>query len=313
VLDRNRVAVLVAPRQPIARLLHAYRERVERMPLAVVLGGDPANRLVAGSSLAAAFNPLVLGGLLRGQPIELVKCRTTDFGVPADADTVLEGNIDSAAEWIEAGLVATASGFYSIPQSAPVMHVAAITEKTSPVCPATISGDAAGEESAMAYAAERIYLPLVQAVVPELVDYALPPWGGRERFVLLAIRKSYQHQARRVAAAVWGWEPLMTAKVIVIVDGDVDIHDSRQVWSRVGAHVHPGRDGFFHSGPGDPSDHSAPPSGAGHGMAIDATAKLPEEHPRPWPAAAEMPDAIRDLVRSRWRQYGLPPMDGGRL
>jgi 4-hydroxy-3-polyprenylbenzoate decarboxylase len=312
VLDKNQIAVLAALRQPIARLLPIYRERGERMPVAVVLGGDPAYRLIAESSLAASLSGLPLGGLLRGQPIELVKCRTADFGVPTDADIVLEAQIDPAAEWVEAGPVAAASGFYTVPQSAPVMHVAAITEKTNPICPVTITGELAGEASALTHASERIFLPLVQAVVPELVDYALPLWGGNERFIFLAIRKTYPHQARRVAAAVWGWEPLMTAKVIVIVDADVDVSDARQVWSRVGDHVHPGRDVLFHSGPGDPSDHAAP-AGAGHAMAIDATAKLPEEHPRPWPAAVEMPDSTRDLVRSRWRQYGLPPADTGRL
>ena len=203
----------------------------------MVLGGDPAYRLMAGSSLATALSPLMLGGLLRGQPIELVKCRTIDFGVPADADLVLEGHVEPSADCVDAGPVGGASGFYSVPQRSPVMHVAAITERTSPICPATIPGQSTGESAALAHAAERIFLPLVQAVVPELVDYALPDWGGPERFVMLAIRKTYPQQARRVAAAIWGWEPLMTAKMIVIVDGDVDVHDLRQVWSRVGAHV----------------------------------------------------------------------------
>jgi 4-hydroxy-3-polyprenylbenzoate decarboxylase len=315
VLDRNRLAVLLAPRQPVARLSVKYRDRnrVEPLPLAVVLGGDPAYRLMAGSSLATALSPFVFGGLLRGQPIELVKCRTMEFGVPADADLVLEGTIDPSADCFRAGPVGAASGFYRVPQPAPVMHVAAITERTSPICPATIPSQSTGESAALAHAAERIFLPLVQAVVPELVDYALPGWGGPERFAMLAIRKTYPQQARRVAAAIWGWEPLMTAKVIVIVDGDVDVHDPRQVWSRVGAHADPRRDVFFHSGPGDAFDHSAPIAGAGHTMTIDATGKLPDEHPRPWPAATEMPDAVGDLVRTRWRQYGLPPLPPGRL
>jgi len=194
------------------------------------------------------------------------------------------------------------------------MHVVAVTERTSPICPAIIPGHAHGEPAALAHAAERIFLPLVEAVVPEMVDYALPNWGGPERFVLIAIRKSYPQQARRVAAAIWGWEPLMTAKLIVVVDADVDPHDARQVWSRVGTHVHPGRDVFFHETPSDLADHAAPSPGSGQSMAIDATAKLPGEHPRPWPEATATPDAIRDLVQGRWRQYGLPPLaDGGRL
>ena len=107
-----------------------------------------------------------------------MKCRSADFGVPADADMVLEGYIDPAADLIEAGPVGAASGFYSVPQPAPVMHVAAITERTSPICPATIPGQAAARRRRSPMRPSGSFLPLVQAVVPELVDYALPKWGG---------------------------------------------------------------------------------------------------------------------------------------
>ncbi len=312
VLDKSRLAVLATPRQPIARLLAAYRDRGERMPLAAVLGGDPAYRLLAGSSLATALSPLPLGGLLRGQPIELVKCRAADFCVPADADIVLEGIIDPTADAVPAGPVGTTTGFYTVAQTSPMMNVTAITERTSPISCAAVPGFPGGETAALAHAAERIFLPLVQAVVPELVDYAMPVWGGAERFLLLAIRKTYPRQARRVAAAIWGWEPLMTAKVIVILDADVDVHDPQQVWSRVGAQAFPGRDVFYHEGPGDFTDHSAPVAAIGQAMAIDATAKLPEEHPRLWPAAIDMSDGVRGLVQRRWREYGLPPQSESR-
>jgi 4-hydroxy-3-polyprenylbenzoate decarboxylase len=193
------------------------------------------------------------------------------------------------------------------------MHVVAITERTSPVCPAIIPGHSHGEPAALAHAAERIFLPLVQAVVPELVEYALPTWGEAERFAIVAIRKTSPQQARRVAAAIWGWEPLMSTKVIVIVDADVNPHDSRQVWSRVGTHAHPGRDVFFHETSAVCADYATPVPGIGHAMAIDATAKLAGEHPRPWPTATVTPEAIRELVNGRWQQYGLPPLPANRL
>jgi 4-hydroxy-3-polyprenylbenzoate decarboxylase len=313
VVDKTRLAVLLTNRQGVARVLASYRARPERMPLAVVLGGDPAYRLMAGSTLAAALDPLPLGGLLRRQAIDLVKCRSSDIGVPADADIVLEGYIEPHGEPIEAGPIGAAGGFYALPQSAPVMHVVAVTERTNPVCPAIIPGHAHGEPAALAHAAERIFLPLVEAVVPELVNYALPNWGGPERFVIIAIRKKYPQQARRVAAAIWGWEPLMSAKVIVVVDADIDPHDSRQVWSRVGTHVHPGRDVFFHETPADAADYAAPVPGIGHAMAIDATAKFPGEHPRPWPDTTVTAEAIREIVNSRWQQYGLPPLPENQL
>ena len=126
---------------------------------------------------------------------------------------------------------------------------------------------------------------------------------------LLAIRKTYPHQARRVAAAIWGWEPLMTAKVIV--DRRCRRRCARPAASLVaGRHARPsGPRCVLPQRPGDSADHAAPVAGIGHAMAIDATAKLPGGASAPWPAATEMPKTVRDLVRSRWRQYGLPPLD----
>ena len=99
--------------------------------------------------------------------------------------------------------------------------------------------------------------------------------------MFVSIRKTYPHQARRrVASCHLGLEPLATAKMLVLVDADVDVHDPAAVWSRVGENVHPGRDVFFHTGPGDMAEHSIPVPGVGQSLALDATAKLPAEHPR---------------------------------
>jgi 4-hydroxy-3-polyprenylbenzoate decarboxylase len=280
----------------------------------LVLGGDPACRLITGSPLAGAVESLVCGGLFRGQPIELVKCRSHDLGVPADADLVIEAYVDPSAPLAMAGPVGAAGGFYSLPRSVPVAQVMAITERTSPICPAVILGKNGGEPAAMAHALARIWLPLVQAVVPELVDFSLPGWGGPMKFLFASIRKTYPFQARKVASALWGWEPLGAVKLLVIVDAEVNVHDAREVWSRVGAHVHPGRDVFNHLGPGDVAEHAIPAPGASHSLALDATAKLPDEHGGPWPAPTVQSEAIRQLVHSRWAEYGLPPIGAsGRL
>ena len=306
-LDRARLALLCDDRR-LAACLETHRRRGERMPVAIVLGGDPACRIITSSPLCTIVDPQVLGGLLRGRPMELVKCRSADLAVPADADLVIEGYIDPAAESVTVGPIGAAGGFYVGCRSAPVLHVVAVTERTSPICPAIIPSHAAGEPQALAHAASRIFLPAVRAVVPEMVDYALPGWGGPLQFMLLSIRKTAPFEARRVASAIWGWEPLATVKLMVIVDADVDLSDPRAVWSRVGSHVHPGRDVFFNIAAASPSDHATPIAGAGHALAIDATAKLPGEHTRPWPDATTRDAAIRRLVASRWQEYGLPPI-----
>ncbi len=308
ILDRTRLALLCDPRQPMARHLEDYRERKERMPIALVLGGDPAYRLAVGSPLTTVLDPLLLSGLFRGQPVELVKCRSHDLGVPADADLVIEGYIDPAGPTAVAGPIGSDSGlYYGLPRKSPVVDVLAVTERTNPICSAIVAAGAADETRAMNDALARIFLPLVQAVVPELVDYSLPGWGGPQKFLFVSIRKSHAYQARRVASAIWGWEPLATAKMLVIVDAEVNVHDPAAVWSRVGANVHPGRDVFFHTGPGDMAEHSIPVPGVGQSLALDATAKLPAEHGAPWPAPLVGEPAIRRLVENRWPEYGLPP------
>jgi 4-hydroxy-3-polyprenylbenzoate decarboxylase len=314
ILDRTRLALMIAPRGATMRRLEICRGRGERLPIALVLGGDPACRLITGSPILSALDAFVCGGLFRGQPIELVKCRSHDLGVPADADLVIEAYIDPTAPLVTSGPRGTAGGFYSLPREAPVAQVMAITERTSPICPAVISGQAGGEQAAMAQSLARVCLPLVQAVVPELVDFALPGWGGPLKFMFVSIRKSYPFQARRVASALWGWEPLAGVKLLVIVDEDVKVQDAGAVWSRVGAHLHPGRDLFSHLGPGDAAEHAIPAPGPTHSLALDATAKLPEEHSGPWPSAMAQSDAVRQLVHSRWAEYGLPPIAAhGRL
>jgi 4-hydroxy-3-polyprenylbenzoate decarboxylase len=312
ILDRTRLALMIAPRGATMRRLETCRQRGERLPIALVLGGDPACRLITGSPIIAALDSFLCGGLFRGQPVELVKCRSHDLGVPADADLVIEAYIDPTAPLVTAGPVGTAGGFYSLPRPAPVAQVMAITERTSPICPAVVSGQLGGENAAVAQALSRIGLPLVQAVVPELVDYALPGWGGPLKFLFVSIRKTYPFQARKVASALWGWEPLAGVKTLVIVDAEVNVQDTREVWSRVGAHVHPGRDVFNHLGPGDIAEHAIPAPGAAHSLALDATAKLPDEHPGPWPGPTVQSEAIRQLVHSRWAEYGLPPHRGFR-
>ncbi len=266
VLDRARLALVLEPRGAAMRRLEICRARGERLPIALVLGGDPVCRLITASPLAAALDSFVCGGLFRNQPIELVKCRSHDLGVPADADLVIEAYLDPTAPTVTAGPIGAGTGFYSLPRSAPVAQVMAITERTSPICPAFVgngarpiggqlggghpAGQLAGrldsEQAAMARALVRICLPLVQAVVPELVDFALPAWGGPRKFAFVSIRKSYPFQARKVASALWGWEPLAGVKMLVVVDADVNVHDANEVWSRVGANVHPGRDVFNH-------------------------------------------------------------------
>ncbi len=307
-LGADRLAACWASHDEPARLLAEYERRSEKMPLAAVLGGDPALLLAAKASMTRDVDACALAGLFRERPLEVVPCRSVELEVPANAEMVIEGYVDPREPPVDAGPLCTASGYYRQPRAAPVMHVTAITHRANPVYPAMVPGSPPHEACVIDRALAQIFLPLVKLAIPELVDYDLPMFGAVRHWAIVSIEKTYAGQARRVAHAVWGMRPLMFSKLLVIVDEAVDVHDVKQVLSAVTANVHPGRDVFFHQGPPDPLDLAAVDGTLGHAMAIDATAKLPQEHPGVRPvAAAVMSEEICRLVSDRWLEYGLGP------
>jgi 4-hydroxy-3-polyprenylbenzoate decarboxylase len=211
---------------------------------------------------------------------------------------IIEGEIDPAAPSVELGGIASPSGFYTIPRPAPAIEVTAITHRANAAFPAIVYGRPPTESNAVDRLAERLLLPTIQALAEEIVDLALPAFGGRS-FVVVAIDKSYPQQAHKTAAAVWGCPALMTARTVVVVDRGVDVHDTQAVMFRVAANGRGGVDVAFPQGPAAPFDH------AGGKLLIDATAKLPGEHAERWPDEIVCDEATRAVVEQRWQEYGL--------
>jgi 4-hydroxy-3-polyprenylbenzoate decarboxylase len=283
-----------------------YQRLGQQMPIAVSLGGDPVFPYMATAPLPPNTDECLLGGFLRGQAVDLVKCRTVEQEVPAGAEIVIEGYVDPAEPWETEGPFGDHTGFYSLSDKFPLFHVTAITQRANPIYLTTIVGKPPMEDYWLGKATERIFLPLIKMVLPELVDYNLPRPGAFHNLCFVSIRKRYPMQARKVMNAIWSLGQMMFSKIVVVVDEHVNVHDEEKVWFYVGANVHPGRDVVFNEGPTDILDHAAPVCGVGHKMGIDATRKFPEEgHPREWPNEMLMSQEIRDLVSSRWPSYGL--------
>lgn len=304
-VDRDRVALAWLPHDDHARLLAEYARRREPMPLAVVLGGHPAALLAAMAPLPPNADRTAFAGLLRGKPLETVRCRTLDLEIDADAEIVLEGTIGPEEPLYDSGPLGLPGGFYRAPHSAPVMRVAAVTHRANPIFPAMVPGYAGDEASVVAGVLHRWLLPLVRTQIPELVDYDFPLAAASRYCGVVAIRKDYAGQGRKLASALWGMASLMHVKLWVIVDDGVDVADAASVWSAVSAHVAPERDVFVQQGPPDLLDPAAATAVIASRMAIDATAKLPAESLRETPARAGMSEEIGRLVSSRWSQYGL--------
>ena len=113
--------------------------------------------------------------------------------------------------------------------------------------------------------------------MPELVDYDLPEFAAARHWAAVSIRKTYPGQGRRAAHAAWGLRPLMFAKMLIVVDDDVDVHNRDAVLAAVAANFRPDRDVVIEQGPADPFDPAASDGALGQKMAIDATRKLASE------------------------------------
>jgi len=304
-LGPDRLAVCWAEHDEPARLMGEYRRRNDKMPLAVVLGGEPALLLSASSLLPPQVDACALAGLLREKPIDVVACRSVELVVPAEAEIVIEGYVDPLKAPVSAGPLCTPSGNYSLPRPVPVMQLTALTHRANPIYPAMVPGPPPHEACVVDRALQRILLPLARLAIPELVDYDLPSFGAARHWATLSIRKTCAGQARRVACSAWGLRQLMFAKWLVVVDEQIDVHDQRQVLSAMAGNVNPGRDVFVQQGPPDPFDPATPAGELGHKLAVDATTKLPGEHAGHWPEPALTSEQMRRLVSDRWKEYGL--------
>jgi 4-hydroxy-3-polyprenylbenzoate decarboxylase len=280
-----------------ARHGRRYYETGERMPVAVFLGGDPIFTFCATAPLPDGLDELLLAGYLRKKSVDLVKCETNDLEVPAGADVVLEGYVDPREPLREEGPFGDHTGYYSLPDFYPVFHLTAITHRKAALYPATIVGLPPMEDFYLGSASVRLFLPILQMNFPELVDLALPAEGVFHNLVFASIRKTYPMQAFKLMHGLWGMGQMMFTKYIVVVDEDVDVHDTSAVLFRLCANTDPQRDVIFTKGPADVLDHATSELAVGTKMGIDATRKLPGEgFKRPWPPLIGMEATVRKKI-----------------
>jgi len=282
------------------------RKLGQKLEVAVALGGDPALTYASTAPLPDTIEEYLFAGFLRRAPVELVPARTVDLEVPAEADIVLEGYVDPSEPLRREGPFGDHTGYYSLEDDYPVFHVNAITMRKDAVYPATVVGVPPMEDYWMGFATERIFLPLLKLVVPELVDYHMPPEGVFHNLVFVSIRKRYPGQAFKVIHSLWGQGLMMLAKMIVVLDEDVDVRDPQQAWWAALNNIDPQRDTIFTPGPVDALDHASSLPHYGTKMGIDGTRKLPSEgFTRPWPDKIEMSAEVRRRIDGIWKELGI--------
>jgi 4-hydroxy-3-polyprenylbenzoate decarboxylase len=263
---------------------HRVAERLgKRLEVAAVLGADPVLTYSATAPMPEGLDELMLAGVLGKRRVELVKCKTIDLEVPANAQIVLEGYVEPGERRRE-GPFGDHTGFYSLADDFPVFHLTCVTMRRNPVYLTTVVGIPPMEDYYLGKASERIFLPILRKTLPEIVDMRFPAAGIFHNIVLVSIDKRYPGHARKVMSAFWGLGQLMFSKCIIVVDKDVNVQDEAEVAWIAGTHVDPARDIQIVTGPVDDLDDAALQPAFGGKMGIDATRKLPSEgFTREWP------------------------------
>ncbi|MCL5935104.1 MAG: menaquinone biosynthesis decarboxylase [Firmicutes bacterium] len=284
---------------------HSEPANSGRMPVAVALGCDPATIYAATAPIPREISEYIFSGFLRKKALEVVKCVTCDLEVPANAEFILEGYVD-LDELRTEGPFGDHTGYYSLSDLYPVFHVECMTHRKNPVYPATIVGRPPMEDCFIAKATERIFLPLIKLVHPEIVELNLPLEGVFHNCAIVSIKKSYPGHAKKIMHSLWGLGQMMFAKLIIVVDEQINPYDLSTVAWKVFNNIDAARDVVIVEGPLDALDHASPLPHYGHKMGIDATKKWPEEgHPREWPDDIEMLQEIKAKVDKMWTQFGI--------
>jgi 4-hydroxy-3-polyprenylbenzoate decarboxylase len=279
--------------------------RGERMEVAVAIGTDPATTFSAIVPAPPEVEEYLIAGFLRQKPVELVKCETVDLEVPAHAEIILEGYVQ-LGELRTEGPFGDHTGFYTMQDEYPVFHITCITHRKDPVYAATLVGKPPMEDAWMGKAVERIFLPLMQLTMPEIVDVNLPSEGVFHNLMIVSIRKSYAGQARKVMSGIWAMGQAMFTKCVIVVDEDCDVQDVAEVTLRVANNIDPERDIQFTLGPVDSLDHASRLPNFGSKMGIDATRKWAAEgFTREWPPMLTMDKEVKSKVDAIWKKLGI--------
>ena len=281
-----------------------WRGMGDRLEVAVALGLDPITAYSASAPLPKHLDEFMLAGFLRGEPVELVRAKTVDLDVPANAEIVLEGYIEKGELGTE-GPFGDHTGYYSPAEPFPIFHLTCMTMREGAIYPSIVVGLPPAEDAWLAKATERIFLPAVRMTVPEIVDYDLPVAGAFHNCVIVSIRKAFPGHAKKVMHAMWGLGMLSLSKSVVVVDEFVDVHDYESVFFQACANVDPKRDVILTEGPLDQLDHAAVLPCYGGKLGIDATHKWESEGAREWPERIEMSEDVRRIVDQRWQEYGI--------
>ncbi len=293
-LGKNRMAMHWHMHHDGAAHWRSWKKLGEPMPVAIALGGPSVIPYAATCPLPPGISELLMAGFLQGKGIKMCRAHSVPLWVPAESEIVIEGSVRTDAGFpgydprepgagqigdgaVFEGPFGDHTGFYSMPDRYPLLEVSAITHKRGAVFPSTVVGLPPQEDYALGKATERIMLPLLKTMLPDISDYDLPMFGAFHNAAFVQIEKQYPLHARSVMSGIWGAGQMAWTKNLFVADRGVDVHDLSEVFTAMAVNCKPSRDIQVVHGALDILDHSAPRLGSGTKLGFDLTSKIPGE------------------------------------
>ncbi|MFH5298839.1 menaquinone biosynthesis decarboxylase, partial [Campylobacter coli] len=215
--DKNELLIHWQIHKDGANFYHEYKNAgFKKMPVSIAIGGDPLYIWCSQAPLPKGIFELLLYGFIKKTPAKITPCENGIF-VPYDSDVVIEGYVDLEEFKIE-GPFGDHTGFYTPAELFPVMKVEKIYAKKDAIYQATVVGKPPLEDKIMGLGTERIFLPLLQTSVPDLIDYNMPENGVFHNLILAKIDAKYPAHAQQIMHAFWGVGQMSFVKHAIFVD-----------------------------------------------------------------------------------------------
>ena len=282
------------------------KERGEKIQAAIIIGCEPATIFSSIAPVPEGLDKYLFAGITRKKGIKMVKCKTIDLEVPANAEIILEGYVDPY-DIRDEGPFGDHTGYYTPVEPYPTFTLTGIMRRKKPIYVTTVVGKPILEDAYIGKVIEQSFLPLIRMFHPEVVDFSMPAAGWFQGFAIISIKKRYPGQAKKVMMGLWGMGQLALTKMFVVVDEDINVHDINDVIWAITTRADAARDTIIiNNTPTDTLDPASPLVNLGSKLGIDATQKTREEgFEREIQQQVRVDTNTKNLVDSKWSSYGL--------
>jgi 4-hydroxy-3-polyprenylbenzoate decarboxylase len=230
--DAKSVGMYISPGKHGRQMRDKYRARGERMPVAIVLGGDPMSFLMGCSEVPYGVSEYEVIGGMRGVPVEVIKGPVTGLPFPANAEIVIEGFIEPGNERTE-GPFGEWTGYYATGAAQePVLDIKAIYHRNEPIVLGCVP-ERPPDEICRYRAIVRSALlrdNIAKAGVPGVTAAWAHEVGNARLLLAVAVKQRYPGHAKQAGhIATMCHVGAYCGRYTIVVDDDIDVSDINEV------------------------------------------------------------------------------------